>query len=253
MSTSYGPPPISRDGLISIFDVKNQADNFVSISEWKLRSFTDSGSQNNFSINPSIYDTDLLKFVTNGTNEIFRLGVTEDTQFQWGKTISIRCKPLSVGSYIFNDTNGIQLYYTLDKKLTVLSNPHNYGYRPYSCIGIDNSNNITLLGGGSNNNPTALKLDLAGNIIGMKGDPVTTSFSRGYSYGKIVFDETDGLQWVQILRGYVGNYDFMETDTVTKFLYNATYCNAAFGEGDTDASNFYSAGTGYDQKAYRFN
>lgn len=252
MSTTYGPPPVSRDGLISIFDVKNQADNFISTSEWKMRSFTNEDSQNNFSVNPGIYDANLKAFVTNGTDEVVNLAVTADTQPWWGKTISIRCKPLETGAYIFNDTNGTQLYYTDDKKLTVLTSPHNYSYKSYTCIGIDSSNNITLLGCGSNNNPTALKIDIAGNVLGYKADPVTYSFSYSYAYGKIIFDEIDGLQWVQILRGYTASYDFLNpySDSREKYL-NNVIVNAAFGEGDTDASNFYSTGSSYAHNAYK--
>jgi len=246
MGTSYGPR-ITTNGLTSIFDVKND-DNIVSLpSNWKIRTLTKNSGDYNIDISVGIYDSSLRKFVVDGIDQTIKIPKNADYQWQWGSTISLRCKP-NPGDFILNDNGGLIIYFSENRKITALVSPHSHTFRNYTSILIDSSNNITSIGGGSNHALGLIKIDLEGNILGLKRDEYGRGFSGIYAYGKIV--EDDEYQYIGTTRGYCKSPNFLESDDTIQ-INNASYINSYMGDMDVDASYAYVTGRYYDNNAYK--
>jgi hypothetical protein len=238
---------LTSSNLRSILDFKNEKCYIDGNTNWKLFSTVNNFIELPITIPSGSYNTSSKKSHLNGTNESIEIKKNEDNIIKWGKTISIYCSPItgSTGSYIFNDTNELILNYTDNNKIVLLCSPQSHKWYWYSAILIDSFNNITLIQYSQNYNPEYIKIDISGNIIGLKRDYINT---HNYVYGKII--ENNGELYLGHYRGYTKSTDFVESDVYTDYS-NSTYMNWYMGDIDVDDNYIYSAASYYEHKAYK--
>lgn len=246
MST-IGGNKITSNNLKSILDFKNEKCYIDGNENWYVYSVSNQSLELPITIPSGSYDINTKKAHLDGTDELIEIKKNENNKIKWGKTISIYCNPITgtTGSYILNDTNQLILCFTDNRKITLLSSPQSHKWYWYSGILIDSSNNITLIQYSQNYCPEYIKLDISGNVIGLKRD---YTISNQYSYGKIV--ENNGEQYVGHYRGYSKSSNFLNSDVITTYS-SSIYMNWYNGDIDVDDNYVYSTATNYEHKAYK--
>lgn len=241
MAYSAGPK-INVDKLTALFDVKNNK--CYRNGEWRMISVSENrfieGGEVNISTS-GIYDGNNRNFSLDGTDDLFTVEKNKDTEWKWGKTISIRCN--SEPGYCILDNNGtIQLYYTEGKRLLLGTTPDNYLYNGISAINIDSSNNIIAGSLMSNHAPDLKILNLDGKTIKTRkaeAPPINYDIKISYSYGSGKIVEYDGFQYVQTFSGYTKTKNIIDNDFEKTF--SKSNANSITGDIDVDASYAYIA------------
>jgi len=226
-TVSYGPNIIT-DGLVALFDVKNNKCNISGVTEWQILSYS-GGVNTGFTVDSGVYDSTTRSFLLNGTDESFVIPKTTDSQTQWGRTISFLCKP-EEDSYIFNNADSLSLYFTKNRKVSLVACPYSHILYPYYNILMDNDNVVTLMNNGTNHDGSVITLNLNGEVLKSKA-AYSGSLGYVYSYGKIV--ENDGYQWINVYRGYTKNVSFIDSDSFTNVL-SSDYTRTYVGDIDVD-------------------
>jgi len=231
---------IDTNKLVAFFDVQNDDCYISGTTSWNISDLLkNTFNNNNFTVNSGVYVASKKALVTDGIDDIISLPNNTNTTLDWGKTLSIYCKP-NPDSYILN-AGSIQLYYTKTNKLNLATYPPSHcqaGWN-YTNVGIDSNNDIWLNSGQQNNKNYVAKLDINNNFTAIR---VTPSISYAiYSMGKISFDGTYAYHnWYN---GFFKSTNLLDYSNPGYYsLYNA---GGYFGDNDIDETFFYFGGYGY--------
>ena len=234
-----------NNNLEFVFDIRNSRC-YIDNNSWKFISERNLEDVE-FEISNDIYDTSSGKFITDGVDDTIDLELPVDVDFPM--TISMLVKA-TAGSYIYDDSGAISLYYTKNNKMTLMaSSPSIISAIKISSIYISEDNDIILMINSTNHSQGIIKLGIDGVVKESRrlGNP---AFAYVYSYGKMLYDSISKLYYLQTYRGYSKSTNFFITNNYTR-VYSTSKLNTYYGDIDMDTDYLYFGGKYYDNKIHK--